>query len=71
MNFDSSFLIASLFWGSIGTGFAIFGWKQKDTVPLFGGIALVAVSYFINSALAMSLVSIALIAAIFWLKRRF
>jgi hypothetical protein len=37
---------------------------------LFGGIALIAVSYFIESALTMSAVSIALIAGIFWLRRR-
>jgi len=71
MNFDSSTLIASLFWGSVGSGFAIFGWKQKSMVPLYGGLAMVGVSYFIGSALVMSLVSVVLIAAIFGLRGRF
>ena len=71
MNLTANTLIASLIWGSIGSGFAIYGWKQKESVFLFGGIALVAISYFIGSALYMSLVSIAIIAAIFWLRRRF
>ena len=70
MNLDAHSLFASLLWGSIGSGFAIFGKKQSEPVTLFGGIALVAVSYFIESALIMSLVSAGLIAAIFWLRRR-
>ena len=70
MNLDAHSLFASLLWGSIGSGFIIFGKKQGEPVPLFGGIALVAVSYFIESAFLMSLVSAALIAGIFWLRRR-
>jgi hypothetical protein len=39
-------------------------------LPLFGGIALVAGSYFFsNSALLMSLFSVVVIAATFWLKK--
>ena len=69
---DSNGLIASFFWGTVGTGFAIYGWKQKEMRQLFGGIALIAGSYFFaNSALLMSVVSIAIIIAIFWLKRYF
>ena len=70
MNFDSNSLFASLIWGAIGSVFVIFGKKQTEPVTLFGGLALVAVSYFIESALIMSLVSVALIAGIFWLRRR-
>lgn len=72
MKFDiSSYtLIASLIWGSIGFGFATFGWKQKDPLPLIGGIALMAISYFIWSAIPMSLVGTALVALIIFLKRR-
>lgn len=68
-NISSSMLIASLIWGTIGSGFALYGWRQKDMVPLFGGIALMALSYFIESALIMSLVSVVLIVAIFWLRK--
>jgi len=65
-------LAASVIWGAIGSGFAIYGWKQKAMIPLFGGIAIVAGSYFFaDSALIMSLFSIASIAAIIWLKRRY
>ena len=71
MNFDSSSLFASLIWGSVGSVFVIFGKKQTEPVTLFGGLALVAISYFIESALIMSLVGAALVAGIFWLRRRF
>ena len=69
---DSNALIASFLWGTVGSGFAVYGWKQKEMIPLFGGIALIAVSYFCaNSALVMSLVSIAIIAGIFFLKKHY
>jgi hypothetical protein len=69
---DSNSMIASVIWGAIGSGFAIYGWKQKQMIPLFGGIAVVSGSYFFaNSALLMSLFSIVAIAAIFWLKRHY
>jgi hypothetical protein len=67
-----SSLIASVIWGAIGSGFAIYGWKQKSMIPLFGGIAITAGSYFFaNSAWIMSLFSIAAIAAIIWLSRNY
>ena len=68
---SSSFLWASLIWGSIGMGFAIYGKRQRATAPLVGGIALVAISYFISSALLMSLVGVALVAGIVWHQRNY
>jgi len=69
---DSKSMIASVIWGAIGSGFFIFGYKQKSMVPLFGGIAMVAGSYFFaNSAIIMSLFSIGVLAAIYWLRGRF
>jgi hypothetical protein len=66
---DSSALFASLIWGSIGLGFAIYGKRQRATAPWVGGLALMALSYFIGSALAMSLVGAALVAGIVWFAR--
>jgi len=67
--FNASFLFASLIWGSIGAGFAIYGKKQRAVVPLVGGILLIAISYLISSALLMSLVGVALVAGIVWVGR--
>jgi hypothetical protein len=69
---DQNSMIAAVIWGAIGSGIAIYGYKQKAMIPTFGGIAIVAGSYFFsNSALIMSLFSIAAIVAIFWLKRNY
>jgi len=67
--FNSNTLFASLIWGSIGFGMAIYGKKQGSLIPLFCGIAVMAVSYFISSALYMSVTSMALIAGIFIFKK--
>ena len=65
-------LVASFLWGTIGFGFAIYGKKQQSYVPLIGGITLMAGSYFFaSSAWIMSLFSVAVIAAIYWLRGRF
>ena len=64
-------LFASLFWGSVGLGFAVYGKKQGSVFPLVGGILLMGISYVIGSALYMSLVSIAIVAAIIYLSKRF
>jgi hypothetical protein len=72
MNIGSSgFIIASLIWGSIGMGFAIYGKKQRATAPLLGGVLLMGISYLIGSALTMSLVGLVLVAGIVWVGRRF
>jgi hypothetical protein len=71
MMFSSSTLFASLIWGSIGFGFAIYGKKQRATAPLVGGILLMGISYLIGSALLMSLVGAVLVAGIVWVGRHF
>jgi hypothetical protein len=68
--FNSSFLFASLFWGSVGVGYFIFGKKQGEMMPLIGGIVMVAESYFVSSWLLMTLICVALIAAIYFLMKR-
>jgi hypothetical protein len=68
--FNASFLFASLVWGSIGVGYFIYGKKQSSWPPLVGGIAMIAVSYLIGSALLMSLISIGLMAAVYFLLRQ-
>lgn len=71
LHLDASTLFASLIWGTIGTGFVIYGKKQSAYIPMFGGLALVGISYFISSALIMSLTSVAILAGIWFLSKRF
>ena len=58
-----------MIWGAIGMGFFIYGKKQQSMVPLFGGLLIIGVSYFIESALYMSLAAAALLTGIYWLKK--
>jgi heme/copper-type cytochrome/quinol oxidase subunit 2 len=68
--FDTKFLFASLLWGSIGVGYFIYGKKQRELMPMLGGVAMVAVSYLVNSALLMSLISIVLMVTVYLLMKR-
>ena len=70
MNFDTSFLLANLFWGSVGVGCFIYGKKQQLMMPLIGGVLMVAVSYLVNSALLMTLICLALCVAVYVLVKR-
>ena len=67
---NGNFLLASMIWGSIGFGYLIYGWKQKAVMPLVGGAAMTLASYFITSALYMSLACIAVMAVVYWLARQ-
>ena len=69
-SFSTATLIASLIWGSIGIGFSIYGKKQRSAGPWFGGLAMIAISYFISSAIWMSVTAVALIVGI-WAWSRY
>ena len=68
---DTKFLLASLIWGSIGVGYFIYGKKQQEVAPLVGGLVMIAVSYLVGSALLMSLISIAVMIAVYYVVRGF
>ena len=68
--FSTSFLFASLLWGSVGVGYFIFGKKQRSWPPMVGGFVMIAVSYLVSSWLLMTLISIGLIVAIYLLLKR-
>ncbi len=68
--FDANYLWASVIWGAIGSGYWIYGWRQKAMSPLFGGVAMTAVCYFVSSALLMSLLCVGLMAGVYWLMKK-
>jgi uncharacterized membrane protein len=67
--FNGNFLLASLIWGSIASGYLIYGWRQKAAVPLVGGAVMMVVSCFLP-ALSMSLICIVTMAAVYWLAKQ-
>jgi uncharacterized membrane protein HdeD (DUF308 family) len=68
--FNTSFLFASLIWGSVGVGYFIYGKRQGSWAPMVAGVLMVAVSYFVASALLMSLICIASMAAVYLLLKQ-
>ncbi len=70
LDFDSSFLFASLLWGSIGVGYWIYGKKQRELMPMVGGVLMIGVSYLVSSWLLMSLIGLALMVAVYLLVKR-
>jgi hypothetical protein len=68
--FTTNFLFASLFWGSVGVGYFIYGKKQGSWPALFGGILMIVASYFASSALVMSVVCPCLMAAVYVATKR-
>ena len=68
--FNANFLFASLIWGSVGMGYFIYGKKQASWVSMIGGVLMMGASYFVGSALLMSLRCIALIAGVYFLLKQ-
>ncbi|MCK5126853.1 MAG: hypothetical protein KAR42_11415 [candidate division Zixibacteria bacterium] len=63
---------ATLFWGllfgSIGTGYLIYGRKQRRVVPLVTGLALIAYPYFVPNLVLMVIIGAVLIAVPYFIK---
>jgi hypothetical protein len=70
MNLNAHSLVASLLWGAVGMGLFVYGKRQQAMIPLFGGLLLIGISYFIESALYMSLAGAALLAGICWVQKQ-
>lgn len=67
--FNASTLFASLLWGSVGLGYFIYGKRQLSWVPMVGGLLMMGISYFVSSALLLSLICIALATCIYVLLK--
>ena len=65
---DSNQLWASVLWGGIGSGYIAYGWKQKLSIPLVGGVVM-TLSCFLT-ALPMTIISIATMVAVYWLMKQ-
>lgn len=60
------FLWASLIWGSVASGYCIYGWKQRSAIPFVGGLAMTLASFTLP-ALPMTLAGLAIIGLVWWL----
>ena len=55
---NTAALIWGIIFGSIGTGFAIYGKRQKAIVPLCVGVALCVFPYFIANVYLLVFVGV-------------
>ena len=67
---NQNYLWASCIWGAIASGYLIYGWRQRATIPFVGGVLMTVASFFISSAVLMSLACIALMFAVYWLLKQ-
>ena len=67
--FDSNTLIASLIWGSIGAGFAVYGKKQQRFPQMLIGVGMMVFPYFVPTVPWMLGVSAALVVALVLMVR--
>ena len=65
---DISILMWGLIFGSIGLGFFVYGKKQKAVIPLFSGIGLMVIPYFISNIFILVLSGIVLIALPYFIR---
>jgi len=65
---SESFLWASVFWGAIGSGYLIYGWRQKSMIPFIAGLIMSTVACFVP-ALPMTLICLISIVGAWWLIR--
>ena len=65
---DTSTIVWGVILGSIGLGFLVYGKKQKAIIPLFSGIGLMLVPYFISNKYILILSGIVLAALPYLIK---
>ena len=62
-------LMWGLVFGSIGVGFFIYGKKQKAVIPLFSGIGLMVVPYFISNIYMLVFSGMVLMALPYFIRK--
>ena len=67
---NANTLFASVIWGGLGGGYFIYGWKQRKLIPALGGIAMSVISMVVANWLWMSLLSIGVMVAVWFLLRQ-
>jgi hypothetical protein len=70
LGLNAHYLWASMLWSAISGGYWVYGWKKRSLIPFLGGVALMAITFFIESALLMSLAGIFIMFAVYWLCKQ-
>ena len=67
---NTNTLFASLFWGSVGLGYFVYGRRQRSWVIMVGGVLMMAMSYFTDSVIFLSVGCIGLMVVTYVLLKR-
>ena len=65
---NTSLLLWSLLFSSVGLGFFVYGKKQKAVVPLFSGLGLMIYPYFVSSTILLVAIGAAIIALPYFVR---
>jgi hypothetical protein len=65
---STSLLFLGLIFGSIGTGYCIYGRRQVAIIPFVSGLLLIGIPYFITSVAALIAAGVVLAALPFFFK---
>lgn len=65
---NPTLLMWSLLFGAFGTGYAVYGWRQRRPIPLIVGVALTLYTFFITNVYLVVLLGIALIATPYFVR---
>lgn len=61
-------LLWGLVFGSFGLGFFVYGKKQRATVPMVCGLALMVFPYFVSNTILLVVIGVALIAVPYFVR---
>lgn len=65
---NTSLLLWSLLFSSVGLGLFLYGKKQQAVVPLLSGLALMIYPYFVSSTILLVAIGVALIALPYFVR---
>lgn len=65
---NTSLLLWSLLFSSIGLGYFIYGKRQKAVAPLFCGLGLMIYPYFVSSSILLVAIGVVLMALPYFVR---
>ena len=65
---NTSSLMWSLLFGSIGLGYFVYGRKQRAAVPFVCGIALMVFPYFVSNSVVLVVTGVAIAAVPYFVR---
>ncbi len=65
---SSTTLLWSLFFGSFGLGYLMYGRKQKKLMAVISGVLLMAFPYFVSNPVMLVIIGITLMTMPFFVK---